>query len=443
MPTLSVIMIVKDEAARLGECLDSVRSIADEIVVVDTGSTDDTMAIADGRGAQVYSIPWKDDFAEARNRSIDAATGDWLLHMDADEVLDEEGAKRIRSLVDGDGQGADAIEVTLANYCDEPRAWRWMPAEAGNACTRGHSGYIATGLLRLFRNGRGFVYREPVHENITESVLERGGVVRTEPIVIHHYGYDPRDSRTGKKAALYLDIARKKLAEAPEDLKALQDYAEQALACNLTAEAEEACRKALSLEPNHLSCATTLSNILLNRGDYGEAREILLGLEAGGIAPPHVVTALGAIACHEGMLEEARERLEAVVQKAPGNPMARQYLARAYDRSGQPRLARVQLYEAAGRVPTIQEFQDRLQAHDLREEGEGFADGARWQEALSRLVQAVRLDPDDPLIHNALGVVLAALGEKVRAKESFERALERAPGLVEAEENLQGLGREA
>ena len=70
MATLSVILIVKNESAVLAECLDSVAAIADEIVVCDTGSSDDTAEIAQRHGAKVFHIPWENDFAKARNTSI-------------------------------------------------------------------------------------------------------------------------------------------------------------------------------------------------------------------------------------------------------------------------------------------------------------------------------------------------------------------------------------
>ena len=76
MPSLSVVMIVKNEAECLGECLESVRGIADELVIADTGSTDDTVSVAQRFGAVVFEIPWTDDFAEARNRGMARATGD-------------------------------------------------------------------------------------------------------------------------------------------------------------------------------------------------------------------------------------------------------------------------------------------------------------------------------------------------------------------------------
>ena len=439
MPTLSVVMIVKDEEDCLAECLESARHIADQIVIADTGSTDGTMDIARRFGAKLIEIPWRDDFSDARNRCLAEATGDWILHVDADEVVGPEAAARIREIVDADGDGADAIELTLANYCDDPRAWRWAPVEPGDPAARGHAGYIAVGLLRLFRNHRGFEYREAVHENITESVVEREGVVRAEPILIHHYGYNPPTEQARAKAAMYAAIARKKAAQRPNDPKAWHDLAEQSLACGDAKTAEDACRKALALEPLSLAATTTLANILLNRGDLDEARGLLEGLEQAGIAPPHVLTALGAIAWKQGRLEEARRRLEGALAIQPKSIMALHYLARTFDRLGDSQEARRQLEKAAAIAPAFQETRDRLRTQELRIQGETqFAKGEQTQ-ALATLVQALRLDPDDPITHNDLGVVLTVLGRPQEAAESFQRALRIAPAMPEAQENLEAL----
>ena len=419
-------MIVKNEAHCLAECLGSVRSIADEIVIADTGSTDGTVAVARRFGAKVFSIEWRHDFAEARNHSLEAATGDWLLHLDADEVLDPEGAARIRALVDADGYGASAIEVTLANYCNAPRAWRWTPAHPNDPWARGRSGYIAVPLLRLFRNRCGYHYREPVHENITESVLEAGGIVRAEPIVIHHYGYG---GDAAPKGHVYLEIARRKAAQRPRDAKAWHDLAEQLLSLNQTAEAESAARRALEVEPTHLGAATTLGNILLNRGSLDEARALFEALEAAGTSPPHVVTALAAIACHQGRVEEAIHRLEAVIEAAPHTIMARLYYARALDLSGRAADARRQLEAALAIAPALTELQNRAEAHRLRCDGEHEYRSGHTQPALGTLVRALKLDPEDPVIHLALGVVLEALDQAPAADKSFTRACRLASSL--------------
>ena len=433
MPTLGVVMIVKNEAHCLDACLASVASIADEIVIADTGSTDGTLAIARRFHAHVLSIPWNNDFAEARNRVLAEATCNWLLHLDADECLDPEGAKQIRYLVNVDGKGADAIEVTLANYCDDPRAWRWVPSKPDDPWARGKSGYIAVGLLRLFRNHRGYHYREPVHENITESVMEAGGVVRTEPILIHHYGYTGSGSAKGR---LYLDIAKRKVEQRPNDAKAWHDLAEQLLSLNETAEAEQAARRALDLEPLHLSAATTLSNILLNRGAVDDARAVLEGLEAGGTAPPHVVTALGAIACRQGRLQEACERLEAVLAVVPNAIMARLYYARALDLSGRAADALKQLEIARTISPSLVEIDNRLKAHEARSRGECALREGKVQQALATFVTALRDDPEDPLIHLDLGVCLERLGQHDASERSFARTARLAASLEGRRETL-------
>lgn len=437
MPRLGVVMIVKNEAGCIGDCLDSVRSIADAITVADTGSTDDTIAIARSHGAAVTQIPWHDDFAEARNRLLAAATGDWLLHLDADELVDPEAGARIRAVVDADGNGADAIEVVLANYCDDFRSWRWTPTPH-NPWARGYAGYVATTLLRLFRNGRGFEYRDPVHENITESVRERGGIVRSEPILIHHYGYACAESRAAEKRALYLDIARRNARQHANDPKAWHDRAELEFAAGNTIKAEEAARHALEIDIRHLGAAVLLGNILLNTGRIDEAQTLFEGFEAEDV--PHLKLALGAIAYKQGRLDDARRRLEAVVARQPEAILARCYLSRVLDCIGDREGARRQLEAAALSMPSLDEPQTWLRARALREEGERkLEDGGAPIDVLKSLVGALQLDAEDPITHNAIGLVLATLGDTERACDSFERALLLTRGMTEAQRNLDEL----
>ncbi|MBI5095743.1 MAG: glycosyltransferase [Candidatus Hydrogenedentes bacterium] len=439
MPSLSVVMIVKNEAHCLADCLRSAQSIASEIVIGDTGSTDATADVARSFGAVVHDVPWHDDFAEARNAVLARANGEWLLHLDADEVVDPAGANRIREIIDGDGFGADAIEVTLANYCDDPRAWRWTPCDPSDPAARGFSGYIGVGLLRLFRNRRGFEYREPVHENITESVVERGGVIRAEPILIHHYCYSPPQIAAESKKRFYLEIARKKAAQRANDPKAWHDLAEQLLACGDASQAEKACRTALSLDPAHLGAITTLANLLLNRGELVEAQALLERARMNQAAPAHVLTALGAIAVRQGHFDEARGLLEAALASEPKAVMAALYLARAYDLLGWTDLSRNLLHRFTKIVPLLKEITDRVESHRLRQEAEKLFQDGNAEQALERLIEALRLDADDPITHNDLGVVALSLGDQARARRSFEWALLLAAGFAPAKENLEGI----
>ena len=92
-------MIVKNEEATLAACLASVADLVDEMIVVDTGSTDRTRDVAGQGGARVVDFAWVDDFAAARNESIRHATGDWIFWLDADERLDEANREKLRAVV--------------------------------------------------------------------------------------------------------------------------------------------------------------------------------------------------------------------------------------------------------------------------------------------------------------------------------------------------------
>jgi len=95
---VSLCMIVKNEEPNLADCLSSIRDLVDEMVVLDTGSTDRTRAIAQSLGARVHELPWCDHFAAARNESIRHATGDWIFWLDADDRIDEPNREKLRQL---------------------------------------------------------------------------------------------------------------------------------------------------------------------------------------------------------------------------------------------------------------------------------------------------------------------------------------------------------
>src|SRR4051795_2389135 len=110
-------MIVKNEQENLPACLESVRGLFDEIVVVDTGSTDRTMEIALEFGARVFDFVWVDDFAAARNAALARATGDYAFWLDADDVLDPPQRAKLQALLEGLRPGEEAAYVVRCS-CD-------------------------------------------------------------------------------------------------------------------------------------------------------------------------------------------------------------------------------------------------------------------------------------------------------------------------------------
>ena len=93
-------MITKDEEEFLPRCLTSVKELVHEIIIVDTGSADRTIDVAEAFGAKIYHHSWEDDFSKHRNQSISYAAGDWILVMDADEVIAKKDLDRIRRVMD-------------------------------------------------------------------------------------------------------------------------------------------------------------------------------------------------------------------------------------------------------------------------------------------------------------------------------------------------------
>lgn len=433
MASLSVILLTHNAGECLADCLESVEEVASDIVVGDLGSTDDTTTIVAGYQAKLVDLGGEQDRTRALNLVLAQAVGDWVLRLEPEEVLDPESVERVRHLLEADSTDVAAYEVTVARYCDEARAWRWVPAGRDNPYARGRGGYLRTSSVRLFQNGRGFEYRNN-HEDVTQSVQELGGPIHREGgVTIHQYGYapacEPQDAAT-------LEVARARQQEAPEDVEALHTLARQALAAGETEEAERACREALKADPGHLDCLLLLGNVLVDRGDVEAAEKLFLEYEKAGLESPHIGIALAAVTLRKGQVQTAQARLERVLLQDPQALMARLYLARALDRQGLREHALRQLEMARDSAPSVPEFLDRVSAHLLRAEAEQFNEEGLYDQALEALLEALRLDAEDPLIHNDLGVVLTALGEAAKALEAFERARHLAPELKEPRENM-------
>lgn len=195
---ISLCMIMRDEEEHLARCLRSVEGVADEIVIVDTGSVDGSVAIAESFGARVLHEPWRGDFAAPRNTAIDAATGDWILVLDADEEL--VGGQALRDLLhDEDIEGYCLREV---NYIGE---------ELGIES-------VVNSAFRLFRNRPAYRYEGALHEQIMGKVDPTGGsCTRFVGVEIHHYGYLEPTSRAKEKTDRNMAIVLDEVARKPKD----------------------------------------------------------------------------------------------------------------------------------------------------------------------------------------------------------------------------------
>lgn len=195
--SLSLCMVVKNEERNLPRCLDSVRGLASEFVVVDTGSTDATRRIASDYGAGVIAFDFsRPDFAAARNGALAQARGRWILVLDADESLDGGSARMVRQLVAADENAGYLLE-------------RHNHSQDSQSSNRDY-------VVRLFPNRSDYRYRGRVHETIDASILSGGGrLQKTRVRIDHKFSSDP-DARR-RKNHWYIEILKEEIAADPSD----------------------------------------------------------------------------------------------------------------------------------------------------------------------------------------------------------------------------------
>ena len=195
---LSLCMIVKDEEEMLPGCLEPLRGVVDEMIVVDTGSSDRTVEIAESFGAKVVHFPWNGSFSDARNVSIENATGDWVMYLDADEHLEAEDAPKLRDLLG--------------------RTWR----EGFNLVETNYTGGEDTGsatthlALRVWRRRPEYRFEGRIHEQKTHTMPmflpER---FETTTIRVRHYGYLNQRIASKEKSQRNIQLLEQEARENP------------------------------------------------------------------------------------------------------------------------------------------------------------------------------------------------------------------------------------
>lgn len=296
---LSLSMIVRDEEEFLPGCLASVQDIVDETVIVDTGSRDRTVDIARQAGATVIETEWQGDFSIARNRSLDACQGEWVLYLDADERF-------------AGGQSAE-----IASMLAQPRADAYqLLVRSTLSLEGGKKGVQVMPYPRLFRRTKGVRFERQVHEQIAPSILRNGGTIASTNLVIEHLGYDRGFEYLQKKIQRNLEGLLRMVERDPGDWYArlqlarssmlLQDYdavvreasaalrasavsrsalcalhnlmAEAALKTRNAGAAIQHCETSLALYPGQVGAAWFLAGAHMTDGNPRPAIVVLEGL---------------------------------------------------------------------------------------------------------------------------------------------------------------------
>jgi GT2 family glycosyltransferase/tetratricopeptide (TPR) repeat protein/SAM-dependent methyltransferase len=214
-PLLSLCMIVRNNAGTVGACLESIKPWVDEMIVVDTGSTDATPDICRELGAEVHHFPWPDSFAIARNESLKYARGQWIFWMDSDDVIDADNGRKLRQLVNslplpaGEGRGEGGPHRPTVSRSPTPGAnsnvlgYVMQVHCPGNGSDGAHDVTVVD-HLKLFRNRPDLRFEGRIHEQVLDAVNRAAGDVVFTNIFVVHAGAD--HSPEGRKRKLKRDI---------------------------------------------------------------------------------------------------------------------------------------------------------------------------------------------------------------------------------------------
>lgn len=294
-------MIVRDEEEFIEDCLRAARPAVDEVVVVDTGSQDRTVEIARGFGAKIVHFPWNDDFSAARNRGLEAAAGDWILSLDADEILDISDADALRR----------AANQGLHSGFFMPVVSR-LDAERLSTCM----------MMRFFVNRAEIRYRFLIHEQILPDLIHYarriGKRIGHLDLKIDHKGYEPELMDRRDKKERNDRIFRKQLQLYPRDLYSWYKYAEFLAFVN---EDREKLQQTL-WQAHTLMRALPIANLrsmpfageigaylaielFEDKGDPEQALKVLRDCANRALPTPHLYFVLAEIERKQGRFREA------------------------------------------------------------------------------------------------------------------------------------------
>ncbi|HVX11705.1 MAG TPA: glycosyltransferase [Pirellulales bacterium] len=457
---VSLNMIVRDEEANLPACLDGIADLVDEMVIVDTGSTDETKAIAHRYGARVFDFPWRDHFAAARNEALERASGDWVFWLDADDRLDEEERRKLRALFN---TLRDELAVWLLQ-CISPSAG---DQAAMTVLEQG----------RLFRHDPRVRWQYRVHEQIVPAIERLGGATYRSDIVVRHVGYsdalqrraklqrdlrllalDNADQPDDPLTLFHLGWTHSLLGDAPAAVPVLERcrqvtppnlaivgklHALLARSLRQTGQTDAAltvCRQGLAIYPDHAELLFHSGQLLAQRRRFAEAEASLLRLTAPAGNPGMAMgddpglrgykgrCALAEIYRDWGRPADAEVQWRAALAEQPGYLVSWICLA--------------DLFLAQGRWGDAEQLAERLQT--LARPVEALVLRARahmtrreFTAARQLAEQAVTLAPDLLMAREVLSHVLVLEGRDwAAAEQAVREVLARQPSNTTALTNL-------
>jgi tetratricopeptide (TPR) repeat protein len=334
MATISLCMIVKNEEKNLERCLNSVKELVDEIIIVDTGSSDKTKEIASKFTDKVYDFEWVDDFSKARNFSLSKANCDWILILDADEAISKQDFEEIKKMVN-DEKEADAFTLIQRNYLNGMGLAGFVSSDKDKYHeSKTAFGFQPVEIVRLFKN-KNYLFEGRIHETIYNSVKSKNGKIFGSDIAIHHFGN--LGDKESNKNEVYVNLLKKRLnerefGEKTEDFICFEIARELMVLKNYD-EAKTYFEKASKIneKPEYL---LGISGIYLINNDLYNAEKILKkAVELDG-SNPDIHNNLGVIYSEKKEYKKAIKKFERAIELNPKSADAFYNLGLVYTRMG-------------------------------------------------------------------------------------------------------------
>ena len=286
---LTLSMIVKNEENYLEDCLNSVKDLVDEIVIVDTGSTDRTIDIAKKHGAKIFNFKWIDDFSAARNYALDNSSGDWILYLDADERLSPQSKDELLSLTSEKNKTAYYCKVNSINETNN------QPA--------------IMDYVRLFSRDESVKFEGKIHEQIENSLRKAGYAIKQSAIEIIHVGYNITEEKLKLKAERNLNLLLNEYEKQPTSYYAYQIGQTYGKLSNKE-NAEKYFNIALKdVNLNNAYKSIAYRYIALNlaeKGDWENAYHFIIESIAADSTQPVALLGAAKISMHLGKGEDAK-----------------------------------------------------------------------------------------------------------------------------------------
>lgn len=416
-------MIVRNGEPTLARCLESVRSVVDEIVIADTGSTDATVQIARRYGARVVDVPWEDDFSKARNAALRNGRCDWILFLDADELLDTEGATQIAPLLTGSEVLGYNVRIwnyvhTLTNRMLNRPAY---PNPHRIDAARAFPAYVEHANVRLFRRHPEILFEGRVHEGVADRMGRIGLTVAPADFVIHHLGIaeDDQDERN-RKMEYYRELGQKKLHDAPGDVRAYYELGLGELEhFRNPRSALPYFTKAIELKPDSKMLWTYAGICLVRLGQLQEGLAALRRAEQLGACNAVHLEAMGDAHYHLEDFVDAQHSYEAARRAGSQSNVLESKLGVCEVRLGSAESGLRRIQEAIEREPQFGELYDILVAAAL------FAGNRKLAAQTAEHRLGVGMPSADRFLLTA--GIHAELGEWQRAAQILNAGHERFP----------------